>query len=369
MCVIPNSAVVSKKLPRRPQGWVLAWAALIIGGCRFPSHADQVGIGCDPQGDTPTARIAVELGVLAADSMRGRMTGTADARRAAEYIARLLASAGIKPAGEGGYYQWLPFDMKDGRAWPANFRLLEHLSDLDDLPPERRGRGANVVALIPGSGRPQSGQAILLAAHYDHLGVGIPIDGDSIYNGADDDASGVVVVIEVARALASGAPMKRSIIVLLLTGEEEGMLGTEWYVRHPVMPMDSTAAALELEMVARPDSLVGGVGQLWLTGFDRSSVGPELKKAGLPIHRDPRPQMAFFERSDNYILALEGVPAHTLSSFDLHADYHRPSDEPARANCVHMRAVVEASVRAVRLLANAPRPVWREGGQPQPDGR
>ena len=152
----------------------------------------------------------------------------------------------------------------------------------------------------------------MLGAHFDHLGVGRPVEGDSIYNGADDDASGVATVLAVAASLAKSPP-RRSVIFLLTSGEESGVLGTQWYLDHPTFPLNRTIADLQVEMVGRPDALIGGPGKLWLTGFDRSTMGQTLAKAGLPVEDDPRPDFRFFERSDNIVFALRGIPAHTLS--------------------------------------------------------
>jgi len=221
----------------------------------------------------------------------------------------------------------------------------------------------NVVGIIRGSDPEVAGEAVVLGAHFDHIGVGEPVDGDSIYNGADDDGSGTVAVLEIARDLVeSGDPPRRTIVVLLSTGEEVGLLGTRYYIDHPVVPMDQTVADLQIEMIGRPDSLSGGVGRGWLTGFERTTMGDQLSAAGSPIVADARPDQNFFFRSDNIAFARLGIPAHTLSSFNLHTDYHRPSDEVEEVDFVHMAALVDAAVQAVRFLADGPKPAWKEGG-------
>src|SRR4030095_7881884 len=102
--------------------------------------------------------------------------------------------------------------------------------------------------------------AVVVGAHYDHLGIGEPVNGDSIYNGADDDGSGVVAVLLAAHDLAKGHKTRRTVIFVLSTGEEQGILGTLWYVNHPVVPLTTTIADLQVEMIGRPDSMVGGRG-------------------------------------------------------------------------------------------------------------
>jgi len=242
--------------------------------------------------------------------------------------------------------------------------LLDSFEALDTVPARRRLPGGNVVGVVRGSDPALRDEAVLVDAHYDHLGIGRPVDGDSIYNGADDDASGTAAVMLVARELASGPRPRRTVVFLASTGEEVGLVGTRWYIKHPVVPIPHTVANLEVEMIGRPDSLAGGPGRGWLTGYDRSTMGDMLRAAGIPLVADPRPEQHFFERSDNIAFAWLGVPAHTLSSFNLHADYHQPSDQASRVDYAHMARVIEAAIRATRLLADGPAPQWKPGQRP-----
>jgi Zn-dependent M28 family amino/carboxypeptidase len=295
---------------------------------------------------------------LADDSMEGRLTGSAGGTRAARFIAGEMKAIGLRPMGDSGYYQRVPVAATDsGIALRSSF---------SDSAPGRHKTAYNVIGLLEGSDPKLAGEVIVVDAHYDHLGIGPPVAGDSIYNGADDDASGTVSVLSVARALASGAHPKRSILFVLTTGEEEGLLGTNWLLAHFPLSLDSVVANLETEMIGRPDSLAGGPGKAWLTGYDRSTMGGMLARAHIAIVGDPRPSQHFFERSDNIAFAERGIPAHTLSSFDLHADYHQPSDDLSRIDFPHMTAVIDSAVRAVQLLANGPLPVWNPGGRPVP---
>jgi Zn-dependent M28 family amino/carboxypeptidase len=207
-------------------------------------------------------------------------------------------------------------------------------------------------------------EIILVDAHFDHVGIGRPVDGDSIYNGADDDASGVVTVLEVARQLLAGKAPRRTVVFAAMTGEEQGLLGTGWYIEHPPFPLERHVGNLEVEMIGRPDSLAGGFGKGWLTGYERSTMGAALAAAGIPLVADPRPDQRFFERSDNIAFARRGIVAHTLSSFNLHTDYHRPSDEASKVDAEHMAAVINAATKAVRVLADGPTPAWVPGGKP-----
>ncbi|HEX8317373.1 M20/M25/M40 family metallo-hydrolase [Longimicrobium sp.] len=296
---------------------------------------------------------------LAADSMEGRGTGTRGGMRAAVYLAARLQALGVQPAGDFGYFQTVPV-AADG---PGGRLRLATADELARLRPEQVRQAFNVVARVPGTDPSLGGEAVIVGAHYDHVGIGRAVDGDSIYNGADDDASGTVAVLEVARALAK-APPRRTVILFFATGEEVGMLGTRHYLREPVVPLDSTVAGLFVEMIGRPDSLAGGHGRGWLTGFDRSTMGALLSAAGVPIVVDPRPAQNFFERSDNTPFARMGVPAHVLSSFGIHRDYHQPSDEPETLDYAHMTRVIDAAIHAVRTLADGARPQWNPGGRP-----
>src|SRR6185437_4037988 len=132
-----------------------------------------------------------------------------------------------------------------------------------------------------------------------------PVNGDAIYNGADDDASGVSAVLELARALARGPRPRRTVIFALFGSEEKGLWGSTYYREHPTVPLANIVANLAFEMIARPDATVAA-GALWLTGWDRSNLGPELAQHGARLVADPHPEHHFFQRSDNYALAQRG---------------------------------------------------------------
>ena len=302
------------------------------------------------------------VAVLAADSLEGRATGRAGSARAAAFIAAHFARSGVPAAGDGGdYLQRVPMAMSSGREGAT---LLASFAALDSVPAARRLSGGNVLAVLTGSDPVLRDSVILVGAHYDHLGIGTPVAGDSIYNGADDDASGVSAVLLVARALAAGPRPRRTVIFGAFTGEEVGLLGTRWYIQHPVVPLARTVADFEIEMIGRPDSLAGGAGRAWLTGYDRSTMGERLAAAGIPLVADPHPAQNFFERSDNIAFAWLGVPAHTISTYDLHDDYHTPRDEASRLDYAHMARVIESTIAAVRLLADGAAPEWKPGRRP-----
>jgi Zn-dependent M28 family amino/carboxypeptidase len=122
------------------------------------------------------------------------------------------------------------------------------------------------------------------------------VNGDSIANCADDDASGTIAVIEAARIIAAGPRPRRTIIFAAFTCEEAGTLGVRWYSQHPVRPLDQHVADIQVEMIGRPDTAAGGPGKAWLTGFERSTMGPMLAAAGLPVIADQAGTASLNER-------------------------------------------------------------------------
>lgn len=299
--------------------------------------------------------------------MEGRRTASEGAARAARFIAARFEAVGLEPVGDSaGYFQKVPLAATGNPRRPLEV-LLDPIS-ADTVSPARRATDVNVVGIIHGADPRLRNEAVVVGAHFDHLGMRPHESGDSIFNGADDDASGVIALIEMARALRHGPPPARTVVFVAFTGEEMGLLGTRWYLEHPVVPLESTVAQLQVEMIGRPDSLAGGAGRAWLTGYERSTMGDMLRDAGIPIVPDPRPEQNFFQRSDNIAFARRGIPAHTLSSFGLHTDYHQPTDDVSRVDFEHMTAVIEASVRALRALVEGPSPTWHPGGCPDPCG-
>ena len=284
---------------------------------------------------------------LAGDEMRGRGSATADELAAAKYIAAQLRAMKIEPAGDNGdYLQTVKFKRHTRGA------------------PEVEATTTNVVGILRGNDPTLSKDTILLSAHLDHLGVREGMPGDNIFNGADDDASGVTAVLELAEALAAGPKPKRTVVFALFGSEEIGGWGARYFQEHPPTPIESFVANLEFEMIGRPDPAVAAH-TLWLTGYERSNLGPELAKHGARLVADPHPEQNFFRRSDNYVLATKGIIAHTVSSFGLHSDYHRPSDDLSRVDFKHMTEAIASMVEPVRWLINSDfKPAWNNGGKP-----
>ena len=305
---------------------------------------------------------------IADDSLMGRFTGSEHAMKAARIIARQMEAVGLEPLGDDGFFQRVPIFMSRGpqEGSPLRPRLAPDFAALDTVPSEAHRPAVNVVGLLRGSDPALRDEYVIGGAPYDHVGgyAARAVDGDSIFHGAADDASGVVAGLEAARQLVEGGAPRRSVIFVTFTGEENGMTGTHWYIRQPPRPMQQTVAGFLIEMIGRPDSLAGGPGKGWLTGYERSTMGEMLSAAGIAVVPDPRPAQNFFMRSDNAPFARIGIPAHTISSFGLHTDYHQPSDEVETLDFPHFAAVINAVARGVRVVADGPRVTWRDGGRP-----
>ncbi len=232
------------------------------------------------------------------------------------------------------------------------------------LKPQQPAYTWNVLARIPGSDPQLSSEAILLSAHLDHVGEGKPVNGDSIYNGADDDASGVAAVLELARALGTGPKPRRTVLFAFFGSEESGGFGSRYFREHPPVPLAHVVANLQFEMIGRPDAKVPPR-TLWLTGYERSDLGEQLAANGARLVADPHPDQDFFQRSDNYVLAKEGVVAHTVSSYGLHPQYHQPDDEIEFIDFAHMADAITSMIAPVRWLANFDfKPAWKPGMKP-----
>jgi Zn-dependent M28 family amino/carboxypeptidase len=299
--------------------------------------------------------VRADMTFLAADEMRGRGSATRDEHIAALFAAAKFQSFGLEPGGENN-----TFLQKIALPGTLSPRAQQRISRMENVP---RTETWNAVGILRGSD--PSNEVVLLTAHLDHLGVGAPnIDGDTIYNGADDDASGSTAVLTLAQALASGPQPRRTIVFALFGSEEIGGYGNSGFLAHPPVSLTSIVANLEFEMIGRPDPAIPS-DSLWLTGFERSNLGPELAKHGAHLLPDPHPQQNFFQRSDNIALARQGIVAQTISSFSLHKDYHQPSDELSTIDFNHLEGAIASMIEPIRWLADAKwRPAWNPAGKP-----
>lgn len=309
---------------------------------------------------TPEMRAAVEritadslrghLSFIASDALEGRGTPSRGQEIAAEYIAAQFRRAGLEPAGDdGGYFQTATLTAR--------------------LAPDGSIRARNVAGLLRGADPKLRDTYVLVSAHYDHLGAreGGAAGADNIFNGANDDGSGTVGVIEIAAALATLRPRpRRSILFIAFTGEELGLRGSRYYGQHPLVPIERTVAQINMEQVGRTDDSEGPqVGTLAVTGFDYSEVGAILKAAGAAtgtkVYKHPINSDAFFGRSDNQSLADQGVPAHTVGVAFEFPDYHGVGDQWEKIDYANMEKIVRTIATGVLMIAEgAQEPRWNE---------
>ena len=349
------------------------------------SVAVSAAIACQPGSDAAVldevastiteTDFAYRVGVIAHDSMSGRDTPSPGLEATAAWIASEFAAMGIRGGAEdGGYIQRYPLqripvagtDTLDDGSVPARIAYFPLRDDPGpDVDAGELVRVPNVIGIVPGSDPELADEYVVYSAHMDHVGTGTAdASGDSIYNGADDDASGTVAVMEIAQAIAAlpRAP-RRSSLFILVSGEEKGLWGSAWFSENPTVPTESMVANLNADMVGRnwTDTIVA-------IGKEHSDLGQTLERVGAahpelgmtPID-DLWPEQNFYCRSDHYHFARKGVPI--LFFFNgTHEDYHGRDDEPDRIDA-------EKGARLARLIfylgveiANADeRPAWTPG--------
>ncbi|KGO82212.1 peptidase M28 [Flavobacterium cauense R2A-7] len=262
--------------------------------------------------------IKKNLYVIASDEMQGRNTGEPGQKKAGEYIINQYKKLGIPfPKGADSYYQKVPSEfMKKG--------FSPKLNDSE-----------NIWAYIEGSEKPE--EILVISAHYDHVGM----KNGEIYNGADDDGSGTVAVMEIAKAFMeakkSGKGPKRSILFLHVTGEEHGLHGSRYYSENPLFPLKNTIADINIDMVGRRDTLnPNDNNYIYVIGSDRLSselhtINEEMNSKYVNLRLDYKyndrndPEQIYY-RSDHYNFAKKGVPAIFFFN-GIHEDYHKPTDE------------------------------------------
>lgn len=214
-----------------------------------------------------------------------------------------------------------------------------------NLPRQSGGEAVvhNVIGILPGSDPKLKDEAIIFTAHLDHIGEKSG-SGDTVFNGADDDASGVTAVLTLADAYAAmKTPPKRSVIFMTFWGEEKGLLGSRYYSNHPTWPLEKTIANINIEMIGRPEA--GANEKAWMTGWHESSLGELMnqgaQEVGILIFEHPKMSRMLYRASDNYSFVEKGVIAHSFSAGSLHADYHQVGDEWEKLELRHMTRVIQ----------------------------
>jgi hypothetical protein len=302
------------------------------------------------------------LSFLASDLLEGRGTPSRGLDLAAEYIAAQFRRAGLEPAGDDGYFQTADWNVI--QPVRRNPNAPQPQPPAADAPPVKV---RNVIGILRGSDPVLKDTYVLVTAHYDHLGIRENLEGDKIFNGANDDGSGTVSVIELASAFASmKVRPKRSIVFMTFFGEERGLVGSRYYGAHPIFPIEKTVADMNLEQVGRTDDTEGAqVMAAAVTGFDFSDVGTILQKAGemtgVKIFKHPTNSDRYFGASDNQALADQGVPAHTVSVAYQYPDYHKVSDHWDKVDYENMAKIDRTIALAITTIANNPQePKWNE---------
>lgn len=208
---------------------------------------------------------------------------------------------------------------------------------------------ANVAGKITGN---RANEIVVFSGHYDHLGIR-GAEGDTIYNGANDDASGTSAVIALAKYFKDkGTKPERTILFVAFTAEEVGGFGSQYFSKQ--LNPDNIVAMFNIEMIGKP--AVSGPNTAWITGFDKSDFGTLLQKAvkgtEYEFYADPYPTQNLFYRSDNATLARLGVPAHTISTtpIDVDPDYHKSSDEVSTLDMAHMTNTIKAIASAAERI-------------------
>ena len=259
------------------------------------------------------------LYIIAADSMEGRETGSAGQKKAGRYLISQYQKNEVSfPKGATSYYQPIP-------AAYLNKKYGGNLGDSE-----------NIWAFIEGSEKPN--EIVVISAHYDHVGTK---DGE-VYNGADDDGSGTVALLELAQAFQiakkEGHGPKRSILFLHVTGEEHGLHGSRFYSENPLLPLENTVADVNIDMIGRRDEIHPNTNNyVYIIGANRLSSDLDFvcaimnqKYVNLDLDyrfNDPKDPNHFYERSDHYNFAKHGIPAVFFFN-GVHADYHKKTDEP-----------------------------------------
>ncbi len=282
------------------------------------------------------ASLKAHVTTLASAEYEGRGVGTAGLDKAAAYVAAQLKAAGLAPGLPDGSYR-------------QTFTTTR-------TPDGREATLVNIVGVLPGTDTAWKEQSVVVTAHYDHLGVGWPNpragDEGKLHPGADDNASGVAVLIEVARAMAAAGAPRRTVVFVAVSGEESGMQGSRHYVDHPVRPREGIRAAVNIDSVGRLGSAPLGV-----IGAGTATEWPHVFR-GIGFVTGIQTQMATqgLEASDQASFIARGIPAVQLFT-PPHVDYHRPGDTADKVDVAGLVKVATVAREAIAYLADRPEPL------------
>jgi hypothetical protein len=272
------------------------------------------------------------LYTLASDEMQGRRAGTEGIEKAAQYIESEFKRIGLKTYGDLDTYRQT-FTFKPRR---SNDSITS----------------SNIIGVLEGKGKKD--EMVVISAHYDHLGMKKEGEGDLIFNGANDDASGVTGVLALAEYYAKKGNNERTIVFIAFTAEEMGLIGSTYFGKG--IDASKFIAGINLEMMGKQPAT--GPKTAWLTGFERSDFGKIIQKnlegTGYKLYPDPYPNFNLFFRSDNASLARLGVPAHTFSTtqIDTDPDYHKLSDEAESLDMQVLTETIKAVAKGTESIIN-----------------
>ncbi|HVX89640.1 MAG TPA: M20/M25/M40 family metallo-hydrolase [Gemmatimonadales bacterium] len=285
--------------------------------------------------------IQSDIRYLADDRLQGRKLGTAGADSAADYIARRFQRIGLQ-AGPGGWFQSFTVDPTAPAAAHAGLA--------------NGATGRNVIAVLPGKDRRLRDEIIIVGAHYDHLGLGgfgslAPDSTGRVHNGADDNASGVAAILAIAKRLKEHRPA-RTVVFIAFTGEEEGLLGSAWYTKHPLYPLERTVAMLNFDMVGRlrDDKLIvygAATSNEWPRLLDSLNAGAHFALHASGDGYGPSDHASFY--------AMHRPVLHFFT--DLHEDYHRPSDDAGAIFSEGIARVADFAADVVRAVGDRAAPI------------
>jgi len=284
----------------------------------------------------PSSPLLRDIQILAADSLGGRFTGSPEALQAASYIAGRFRQIGLKPAAGTSYLQ--PFNVNRNAPAMKELKIPFGLT------------GVNVAALLPGTDKTLRNELVVVGAHYDHLGFGgYGASRDTlvaVHNGADDNASGTVALFRIAEHLKRSGT-KRSVLFLAFSGEELGLLGSQAYVKSPLLPLERTVAMVNLDMVGRLRN-----SRLIVYGTGTAAEFPALLDSlNATANFDLRKNPDGFGPSDHS--SFFGMKRPVLHLFtDLHEDYHRSTDDADKINIAGIEQVAAFASNIVRAIGN-----------------
>jgi hypothetical protein len=386
-----NGYVVRRKDIDPYAGIDIRGAIVIVSGGRPPGvsfrdlRKNELGISWEsPQSycarhgavgiiEIPTPSQSVKWEKMAYDaSTTGTLVAVALEDSNDEKLPQITASPGLAAELFGGEREEVRSGLGAGIADPEVAPFVLSTRNTASILVHTRSRFAttqNVVGILRGTDPKINREYVALGAHYDHVGVGTPVAGDSIYNGADDDGSGTVALLAIADAVSHGKRPRRSVLFVWHTGEEKGLYGSKFFTRFPTVPLENIVVLLNIDMIGRsraPDdstnTSLSGPDEVFVIGSNAmstelGSISRWINSSYLKLnfnyrYDDTADPLRLFFRSDHYNYAQKGIPI--IFYFDgIHADYHKPSDSVEKIDFEKLRKVTQTIYATMWYVANA----------------